>query len=439
MSTKTIPKAETLRNPEPFGGHGAHLTALDEARDARWAAMNELADRAKAGARSLLASEQRDFDAHEAELKALTKLREDNTVDYSAIPDARGPYGEQVVFGNTRGYSEGKPLTRSQSVEGYIRSRGLVREDEDHLDLRKYLRGLATGDWQGADRELRAMSEGVSASGGFLVPTILSSRIIDMVRNATRVIQAGATLVPMENRTLDVAKWAGDPTAAWHSENAAIAPSDGTLGKVTLAAQSLASNVEVSWELLEDAPGVADQLAQAFASVFALKLDLGALYGSGVAPEPRGVKNTAGISTASMGANGAAITSYDTLVDAVGRLQDQNEEATGIIYAGRTARGLGKLKDSTGQPLRVPEILDGVSRFSTLQVPVINTQGTSSLASDIFTADWRQLLIGVRTQLRIMPLTDRYADLGQTGFVAWWRGDVAVARPKAFDVLTGVL
>ncbi len=52
--------------------------------------------------------------------------------------------------------------------------------------------------------------------------------------------------------------------------------------------------------------------------------------------------------------------------------------------------------------------------------------------------DWRQLLIGVRTELQIKVLDQRYADNGQTGFIAWWRGDVAVARPKAFDVTTGV-
>lgn len=73
-------------------------------------------------------------------------------------------------------------------------------------------------------------------------------------------MEAGATVVPMESRTLDVAKWTGDPSGAWHTEAAAITPSDATLSKVTLTAQAFAANVEVSWELLEDAPGVVDKL-----------------------------------------------------------------------------------------------------------------------------------------------------------------------------------
>jgi hypothetical protein len=48
------------------------------------------------------------------------------------------------------------------------------------------------------------------------------------------------------------------------------------------------------------------------------------------------------------------------------------------------------------------------------------------------------LYLGVATQLQIQVLTERYADYGRVGFLVWWRGDVQVARPAAFDVTTGV-
>lgn len=399
-------------------------------------AVDDLAIQCNVERRKPLADEERSAQAAQNLVRELDQIISDTTVDYDSIPEARGAPGSSRLA-DIPAYRAGVPLTRSQSVEGYIRSRGLIREEEEHLSLRKYLRGIATGDWRDADAERRAMSEGTASAGGYLLPTILSAQIVDMVRNQTRVLQAGATVVPMENRTLDVAKWTGDPTAAWHSENAVIAPSDATIGKLTLTAQALASNVEVSWELLEDAPDVEDKLREAFANVFALKLDLAALYGSGTAPEPRGVKNTTGISTASMGANGATLT-LSALIDAIGRLQDENEEPNGIIYAGRTARAIAKWTDTTNQPLQLPDIVANIPRYATQQVPVNLTQGTATNTSDVFTADWRQLLVGVRTHLRINVLAERYADSGQTGFIAWWRGDTAVARPKAFDVLTGV-
>jgi HK97 family phage major capsid protein len=431
--------AAQLREQPPGSSLREWANEVKQAREDHFEASDQIVSKAEIEGRGLLASERREVDQHHDEMRRMDLILDrlyhhpENTVDRTGVV---GP-----APGRAADYQEGQPLASGQSFEGYARARGLLNEHEQEgpLSLQKYLRGMVTGDWRGAEREMNALTEGTSTAGGYLVPTLLSGQIIDLARKQTRVIQAGARIVPMENKTLDVAKWAGDPTAAWHSEGAAISPSDATLGKVTLTAQALTALTIASRELLEDADGVEGELRDAFAAQFALTYDLAALYGSGTPPEPRGVKNTAGISTASMGTNGAALTSWDTLVDAVGRLQDQNEQPTGIIYAGRTARALNKLKDTTNQPLQPPEMLSGVPRFSTNQVPTNLTQGTSSLASDVFTADWGQLLLGVRTRLQIQVLSERYADTGQIGFLCWWRGDVAVARPKAFDVLSGVL
>lgn len=339
-------------------------------------------------------------------------------------------------------YAEGKALTRSQTFGGYLQTRGLVRDSfggDEQLDLGKYLRGLATGDWTNADAERRAMSEGVQSAGGYAVPIQLLGQVIDLARSKTRVFEAGAQLVPMETQTVKVAKWAGDPSTAWHSENAAITPSDASLGSVELKAKALASLTVASKELLEDASNIEQELKNAFAAQFALTLDKAALYGTGTDPEPRGVKNTAGVTTAALAANGRTPT-WDDLIDAAGVLQDRNEDATGQLYAPRTARALGKAKTTDGQYVTPPTMLEGIARLTSNQVPTNLVQGTSgAVASDIFTGDWRQLLIGVRTSLQIEVMTERYADTGQLGFLAWFRGDVAVGRPGAFHVQTGAL
>jgi HK97 family phage major capsid protein len=90
------------------------------------------------------------------------------------------------------------------------------------------------------------------------------------------------------------------------------------------------------------------------------------------------------------------------------------------------------------KPLERRAYLDGVSAYQTNQVGNAFTVGTSPDTSDAFVGDWSQLYMGVRTQLQIQVLTERYADYGQIGFLAWWRGDVQVARPAAFDITTGV-
>ncbi len=403
--------------------------------------------------RDLLASEARDRDMLTEEMRELDALEEQMDQDrhwqfhgWRSDPDPserqrRTEHARQLtreLFGAAVG-PNARVLTREQRMTDYVAARGLVRDGEEHLSLQKYLRGVVYGDWQGADAERRALAEGTLASGGALVPAPLSARIIDRARNEARVLQAGAVTVPMDSATLDLARVAGDPDAAWHSENVAITPSDVTLERVTLRARTLAGIVQISRELLEDASGVDDEVVRIFGQVFALKLDTAALYGTGTAPEPRGVRNTTGVTAISMGANGATPTSYDPLIDAVGTLADNNFEATGIIHAPRTARTLAKLKDSTGQPLGIPPYVADVPRYSTNQVPTNLTQGTSTTASDIFTADWRELLIGLRTGFEVQVLRERYADSGTIGLLAWFRGDVLAARPKAFVVTTGVL
>ncbi len=187
-----------------------------------------------------------------------------------------------------------------------------------------------------------------------MVPVLLAAQIIDLARNQTRVIEAGASLVPMPNQTVDVAKWTGDPSAAWHSENAATAPSDATMTKVTLKARALTALTVVSRELIEDAPNVGDELARAFAASFAVQVDKAALYGSGTDPEPRGVKNTTGVMRARLGVDGAALTDYDPFVDAVGTLaavasrrrwRDHRRAAHGAV--GGQAEGHHEISRST--------------------------------------------------------------------------------------------
>ena len=306
-------------------------------------------------------------------------------------------------------FVDGAPLTRDQHFNDFVRARNLVKDGQENLSFGAYLRGLATGHWRGAAAEQRAMAEGTLSAGGYLVPTLLSGQIVDLARNEAQVLRAGARVVPMPNRVVDIAKWLSDPTAQWHTEAATISPSDATLGKVTLTAQALASLVIVSRELLEDARDVDDELRRAFVQQFALTVDKVALYGSGTAPEPRGVRNTTGITVQSMGANGAALTNHDPFVDAVGTLQDNNETPNGILPAPRTARALGKLQDTSNQPLQAPPMLDGIARHVTAQVPTNLTQGTSTAASDVFVADWSQLYLGVRTDLQVSGCRRRSA------------------------------
>lgn len=400
--------------------------------------IGRLVDHVTAEGREAFASESRTLAEMDAALNRIT----------AALQPVAPP---EIVFGSAEPnttYAKGQPLAKGQSFAGFARAQGhddgLDEFDDLNLSLGKIIRGCMTGDWRNAGAErtaMNAMTGGTGSAGGFLIPTTLSGQIIDLARAKTQVIEAGAQVVPMETRTVDVAKWVSDPALGWRAENDPIGESDATLGKLTLSARSIGTVVRVSRELVEDTD-IASALTNAFAAALAIKVDNAALYGAGTT-DPAGVKVNASVTKTSLGANGASPT-YDAFVDSVGRLRDANEDPTGQIIADRTARTLAKLKDTAGNYLTPPAYLEGVPRLVTSGVPVNLTVGSSSDTSDVFTGDWRQLIIGIKTDLVIVPLGERYMTTnsdstgGQYGFLAWWRGDIAVARPKAFDVVTGV-
>jgi HK97 family phage major capsid protein len=153
------------------------------------------------------------------------------------------------------------------------------------------------------------------------------------------------------------------------------------------------------------------------------------------------VLNTSGVTVTTHGANGSTLATagmgYDFLLDAQGVVMGNNFTPGRHVLAPRSVVGLAKLKEATTNAYLAPPAMQ-LPMLATKQVPINLTVGTSSDCSEVYTADWSQLLIGLRTELRILPLRERYADFAQYGFLAYFRADVQLAQPSAFVVDTGV-
>jgi len=300
-----------------------------------------------------------------------------------------------------------------------------------------YIRAMVLG--AKTESEQRALSESTDSAGGFTVPEPLAAQIIDRLRAKSVIMRAGAQTVPMTSDTLSIARLASDPATGWHVENSLVPNSDPTFDNVTFTARTLISLVIASRELVEDSSNINDALSDAFANALALEVDRVALLGSGTAPEPRGIKNVAGIGSISMGTNGAAITSYDELLDSWQTLADSNSEVpTAAIMAPRTQTTYGKLKDTTNQPLRKPDMIQDLPMLTTTQIPINETQGTATNASSVLIGDFSDLMVGVRSSFRIEVLRERYADNFQYGFMAHLRADIQLAHAESFCEIIGI-
>lgn len=181
--------------------------------------------------------------------------------------------------------------------------------------------GLVTGKWsKDSERERRAMSGASSGAGGALLPSVMLGQVVDLARNQTQVVRAGARIVPLSNRNVIMPKWVTDPTVAWRNENAAITNANGAVDKISFAAQVLAGSTTLLREIIEDTD-LSGLLENAFAKAVALAWDQAALLGSGVAPEPVGVKNSAAVTDkAALGTNGVAFV-WSHLIDTAASLR----------------------------------------------------------------------------------------------------------------------
>jgi HK97 family phage major capsid protein len=105
--------------------------------------------------------------------------------------------------------------------------------------------------------------------------------------------------------------------------------------------------------------------------------------------------------------------------------------------APRTVTSLAKLKEATTNAYMTPPD-SMLPILPTKQIPINLTVGSSVDCSEIYTGQWDQLWIGLRTNFNIRFLQERYADNGQYALLASLRADVQLAQPAAFVVDTGV-
>jgi HK97 family phage major capsid protein len=209
--------------------------------------------------------------------------------------------------------------------------------------------------------QIRAMT---TTSGSAVVPTLWSSEIVDRARNLSAVLRAGAQVMPMESKVLQIGRLTSDPTAAFRTEGSTVTASDPVFDNVTLTATTMSALVVGSMEWFMDSPNVDEVVSNAIAQAVATQLDLVALFGQVTtggeqtatgnnmlpsgglpSPNPRGILATllavASSSVLGGGANGTtqtAATFYGEVIDTIYTPRDFNENPNALIWPSHLAR-----------------------------------------------------------------------------------------------------
>lgn len=304
------------------------------------------------------------------------------------------------------------------------------------MSIGKLVKGMATGKWDGAEKEQQVVAANRDGSGGVLIPTPLSNELINMVRAQSVLMTAGARTVPMTSSTLVFAKQTGDIKPHWKKEGAPINETDADFEPVKFEAKTLVGMSDITIELLEDALNIDQVVTQSIVNALALELDRVGLLGAGTDIEPQGIYNRDGIQKQAVG---KALENYKEFSKAVTSILSANGTPNGVIYSPRTYGELDALTDASGQPLNAPKSYENLThKLTTTQVP--NDLGTKDDGSFAVVGDFTKLWYGVRTGVTIEVTRvagDAFSNL-KYKIRAYLRADVQTIHEPHFIILDDI-
>ena len=256
-----------------------------------------------------------------------------------------------------------------------------------------------------------------SGGGGYTVPNEWTSSFIEMLRPNLTVVQAGATLMEKLNGSpVQIPKQLTSSAVNWVGQNATIPSADTGLGQVLMTPKTMAIRSQYSNLLgLLSNPNMEQIVRRDFTKVCALELDRVALRGLGVSGQPLGLNGVTGIGTYAIGVNGGDLTRQDVLKLA-GVVEDQNALGSKLAFVmhpkikrvlknERIAQFSGQTVGAyTVYPLSDAALADalGYPIYTTTQIPVNLTKGSSTDCSEVYFGNFEELLIGVWGSLEIL-------------------------------------
>jgi len=333
-----------------------------------------------------------------------------------------------------------------------------LEDEAKKFSFFKAVKAIITNDWSNAgfEKEVfqesrkRAMSVGSDTGMGYFVPNEILAGYIELLRAESVVSKMGATvLTGLQGVPVQIPKQTGGATAYWVGENEAITESALTAGQVNLTPKKVGALVKLSNELLKYSnPSVEQLIRNDLFTTIALAIDYAALRGSGTEHTPRGIANVPGINTVAIGTNGGAPT-FDVLYDMQYELQVDNAFRGKLAYIFHPAvrRRLVKQKvaqfttDTSGEYIVQPMVSEqallswmGFPYAMTTQLPINLTKGSASNCTEIYFANWAELLIGMwgGIELKASQETSTAFESDQTWIRILQEIDIQVRHPESF-------
>jgi len=252
---------------------------------------------------------------------------------------------------------------------------------------------------------------------------------IDVLRNASSVMQAGARMLGGLSGDVKIPKKTAAASAAWiATEGGASSESEMTVGSVSLTPKTLGAFTDVTRQLLiQSSLDVEALIRDDLASAIALTIDLGALSGSGSSGQPTGIKNTSGINTVDFGTAPNLVPTFAQVVAMETAVAEDNALMGNLAYI-MPAAMVGALKTTEKASNTAQFVVEPGGTVNGYRAIVSN----QCAAGDAYFGNFSDLLVGMFGGLDIVVDPYTASTSGTVRVVALQSCDVAVRHAVSF-------
>ena len=248
---------------------------------------------------------------------------------------------------------------------------------------------------------------------------------IDVLRNASSVMTAGATVLGGLSSDVKIPKKTATSTAYWVAEAGAPTESEMTVGNVSLAPKTLGAFTDVTRQLLiQSSLDVENLIRDDLAQTLALAIDKAALEGTGSSNQPTGIENLTDVGSVTFAAAGAP--TFANMVAMETAVANDNALAGNLSYILPAALA-GTLKTTEKATNTAQFVMSGgqINGYNAL----VSNQCSASHA---YFGNFSDLLVGMFGGLDIVVDPYTASTTGTVRVVALQSVDVAARNDESF-------
>ena len=257
------------------------------------------------------------------------------------------------------------------------------------------------------DNDVAMAIETSAGSGGALVPQNIHDEVIELLRARTVVRRLGAQTVPLPNGNMSLPRLASGATSGYVGEGTDVNGTESDFDDVKLNAKTMITLVPISNQLIGRAGFQVENLVlNDILGAMSVREDKAFLRDDGTSNTPKGFKKTATDASRTLAWTGTAdLATIDAWLDQLILMLLQSDSLLirpGWSLSPRSFIKLQGLRDGNGNKA-YPEIAQGMLKgypiVHSTTIPV--NLGTGSNESEIYFADWNDVIIGEMDNMTI--------------------------------------